>query len=94
VVALDEQRLVRRWAPLGPPRREVAGAVVALRRPVDAARVRPHAEVADVQHPLEAHTERDLEGEDVFVEPIEGSVDVTGGADDHGVVPGDQHAGE
>ena len=51
---------------------------------VDAGLVRPHAEVADVQHPLEAHAERLLEGEDVLVEPIEGSVDVAGGADDHG----------
>ncbi len=29
------------------------------------------------------HAERLLEGEDVLVEPVEGSVDVSGGADDH-----------
>jgi len=30
------------------------------------------------------HAERLLEGEDVLEEPVEGSVDVAGGADDHG----------
>jgi hypothetical protein len=52
---------------------------------VDSGLVRPDTEVADVQHPLETHAERLLEGEDVLVEPIEGSVDVAGGTDDHGL---------
>jgi hypothetical protein len=86
VVAFDEQRLARRLTSLGTPRREVAGTIVPFGRTVDPVRVGPDAEVPDVQHPLEAHAERLLEGEDVLVEPVEGSVDVTGGADDHGFV--------
>jgi len=36
---------------------------------------------------IEAHAEGALEGEEVLEELVEGSVDVTGGADDHGFVP-------
>src|SRR5690606_17066350 len=84
VVALDEQRAARGGPSTRPPSGEVARAVVLPGGLVDALRVRPHAEVADMQHPLEAHAERLLEGEDVLEEPIEGSVDVASGADDHG----------
>src|SRR3972149_2164337 len=41
-------------------------------------------EVADVHDVLEAHAEIRLEGEDVEAEPVDGSVDVTCGAEDHG----------
>jgi ATP-dependent helicase YprA (DUF1998 family) len=54
-----------------------------LGRLVDAIRIGPHAEVANVQHPLEAHAERGLEREDVLVETIHGAMDVAGSADDH-----------
>jgi hypothetical protein len=54
VVALDEERLPRDRPTFGEPRGEVARAVVLLGRLVDPVRVGPDAEVADVQHPLEA----------------------------------------
>jgi hypothetical protein len=57
---------------------------MSLRRAVDPIRVRPYAEVSHVQHPLEAHAERLLESEDVVIEPLDGSMDVASGADDHG----------
>lgn len=50
---------------------------------VDAPGVRPDPEVANVQDVIEAHAEVRLEREDVEVEPIDGSVDVPSGAEDH-----------
>jgi hypothetical protein len=43
----------------------------------------PDAEIADVKHVVKAHAQCLLEGEDVVVEPIHGSMDVAGGADEH-----------
>jgi len=56
---------------------------VALGRPVDAGRVRPDAEVTDVEHPRETHAERFLEGEDFFIEPVDGPMDIAGSTDNH-----------
>ena len=84
VVALDEQSSSRRGPSLGPPGREIPGAVVAFGRTVDAGRGRPDAEVADMEHPRKAHAERLLEGEDLLVEPVDGPVDIAGSANDHG----------
>src|SRR5881628_682210 len=74
VVALDEHGRTRHGATRREPRGEVARALVVSRRAVDPLRVRPHAEVADVDDPLEAHAERALEAEDVLVEAVERSV--------------------
>lgn len=51
VVALDEDRPPGSETAFGPPRREVARALVLTGRTVDPARIGPDAEVADVQHP-------------------------------------------
>jgi hypothetical protein len=83
VVALDEERLPWGRAALREPRWEIAGAVVLLGRLVDAVHVGPDTEVADVEHPLEAHAERRLEREDVLVHAVHGPMDVARGADQH-----------
>jgi hypothetical protein len=51
-------------------------------RSAQSARDKEH-EVADVKHAIKAHAQGLLEGEDVVVEPIHGSMDVAGGADEH-----------
>jgi len=84
VVALDEHGGPRRGAALREPDGEVARAVVPPRGPVDARGIGPHAEVADVQHPVDAHAERRLEREHARVHPVETAVDVTCRAEDHG----------
>jgi hypothetical protein len=50
---------------------------------VDAARVGPDAEVTDAQYVVEAHAKRLLEGKDIGVELVHGSVDVAGGTNEH-----------
>ena len=42
----------------------------------------PNAEVADVKHVVKTHAQSALEGEDVIVEPIHGSMDIAGGANE------------
>ncbi len=84
VVALDEDGLLRHGPTIRIPGGEVPGALVPSRGTVDPLRIGPHPEVPDVEHPLEAHPKRPLECEDVVVEPIEGSVRITGGAEEHG----------
>jgi len=72
LVTLDKKRLPRDWAMLGIPGGEVPRAVVPRRGPVDARRVRPNAEVADVQSVIEHHAQRGVEGQHRGVEGVEG----------------------
>src|SRR5690606_30288417 len=87
MVALDEHRLARGGAPFSDPRREVARAVVPLGGSVDAVRIGPNAEVADVKDEIEAHGERLLEREHARVHLVETPVDVARRAEDHGSSP-------
>src|SRR5690606_25164735 len=86
VIAFDEDRAPRRRALLGEPDGEVPRALVVTGGLVYPVRIRPDAEVADVKDIVETHAERLLEGEDIVVEPIHGSMNVAGGADEHDVL--------
>ena len=88
VVGLDEHGRTRCGAALGERPREVAGALVVAGSAIDTVGIRPHTEVAHVQHVLEAHAENRFESADVVVQAIEGAMDVAGCADDHGSLTG------
>ena len=83
MIALDENRGAWSGAVLGEPDREVSRTAMLTRCLVYVVGIGPDAEVADVKHVIEAHAERCLEGDDVIVEPIHGSMDVAGGANEH-----------
>lgn len=83
VIALDEQAWPRRRSPRTELCREIARSIVLPRRPVDPTRIRPDPEVADLQDVVEANPEDPLEGEDVLVEAVHGSVNVARRADEH-----------
>jgi hypothetical protein len=72
MVSLDENGRPRYPSVLSEPRRKVARAVVMARRLVDPARIGPDAEITDVQHIVEANSERCLEGEHVLIKTVHG----------------------
>lgn len=84
VVALDEEGLPGHWTLLCPPGREVAGSIMLPRGLVDTGHVRPDAKVADMENPGERDSEGQLEREDVGVEPVQGTVTVSGNAKNRG----------
>jgi hypothetical protein len=55
------------------------------RRLVDPAGVWPDAEIADMEHIVEANSKRCLEREHVLIKTVHGSVNVAGRTDEHRV---------
>jgi hypothetical protein len=68
---------------LPPPPREVTGAVVPACGLVDAIRVGPDTEVADVEDPIELEPRCCFEPKDIIEEAMECSVYVSRGTKDH-----------
>ena len=87
VVSLDEYRSTWHCAPGRTPLGEIPGALVIARSSVDFFRIRPDAEVPDVQYPIEARAESRFECEHVIVEALDGTVNVAGCTDQHKQTP-------
>ena len=73
----------RERAILGKPDREISRAIVLARCLVHPVGIGPDAKIAEVKHVVKTSTERFLEREDIFIEPVQGSVNIAGGTDEH-----------
>ena len=83
VITFDEEG--RPWRPsvVPQPCREGARFIMTASRLIDPARIRPDTKIPDLEEIVEANTERWLEGEDVLIETVHCSVNVTRDTDDH-----------
>jgi hypothetical protein len=83
MITLDEEGRPRRPSVLFEPHRKVTRTIMMASSLVDPTWIRPHTKIPDVQHIVEANTQRCFERENVLIETVHCSVNITCGTNEH-----------